>query len=189
MADHMTAEQLRAELIPLNDLLGVVSGYAKIDDERVRLARGRLTALGERLSGMAAVPATEGRIYVVNRDGMATLCKDADDAKSVAADSDAQWPHNGPHVVARLSPVPTWQPIETAPKRTRVVVGYRNSQGKWRTAMATYFTEDDIAGWENDCSPGWYERSYAHEAENEYVYALEAEPRCWQSLPPEPPNV
>lgn len=95
-------------------------------------------------------------------------------------------------LAARLSGMAAdaWQPIETAPKRTRVIVGYRNSQGKWRTAMATYFTADDIAEWENDdCAPGWYERSYAHEAENEYVYALEAEPLCWQPRPPEPPHV
>lgn len=52
--DHMTVEQLRAELVALNDFLGVVSGYAKIDDERVRIARGKLTALAARLSGMAA---------------------------------------------------------------------------------------------------------------------------------------
>lgn len=98
-------------------------------------------------------------------------------------------------LAARLSALPAqgvpdgWLPIESAPKRTRVIVGYRNSQGKWRTAMATYFTADDIAEWENDdCAPGWYERSYAHEAENEYVYALEAEPLCWQSRPPEPPH-
>lgn len=54
MAGHMTAEQVRAELVALNDFLGVVSGYAKIDDERVRLARGKLTDLAASLSGMAA---------------------------------------------------------------------------------------------------------------------------------------
>lgn len=143
MTDHMTAEQLRAELSALNEFLGVVSGYAKIDDERVRLARGKLTALSARLSGMAAVP--------------------------------------------------QWQPIKTAPKGKRVLVSYVNKLGKRRAAMATYFTADDISDWENgdSCDPGWYERSYAHEAESELVFATEAEPDFWMNRPasPEPPHV
>lgn len=138
MADHMTAEQLRAALLKLAEVASLMDPEKNEDAKRADHLDSELRRLAARLSGMAA----------------------------------------------------GWQPIETAPKRTRVIVGYHNSQGKWRTAMATYFTEDDIADWENDdCSPGWYERSYAHEAENEYVYALEAGPRCWQSLPPEPPHV
>lgn len=100
----MTAEQLRAELSALNEFLGVVSGYAKIDDERVRLARGKLTALSARLSGMAAVP-TAGRWYVINREGLATLCRDEEDARTVAAEADEQFPRRRPHIAAQLAPL------------------------------------------------------------------------------------
>lgn len=83
---------------------------------------------------------------------------------------------------------PSWRPIATAPTRRRVLVGYRNTYGRWRTAIASYYTADDIAEWENAdlCDPGWYERSYAHEAESELVFALEGSPTHWQELPGEP---
>ena len=38
-----------------------------------------------------------------------------------------------------------WQPIETAPKDgQKLIVGYRNSLGKWRTVMASYATQEAI---------------------------------------------
>ena len=43
-----------------------------------------------------------GRWYMVNRDGMATLCADREDAEKEAADAQSVWPHMGPHRAVRL---------------------------------------------------------------------------------------
>lgn len=44
-----------------------------------------------------------GRWYVVNRDGMATLCADREDAEKEAADAQSVWPHMGPHRAVQLA--------------------------------------------------------------------------------------
>ena len=62
-----------------------------------------------------------------------------------------------------------WLPIETAPKNIKVIAGYRNSLGKWRTIMACYYRagtleygEDDID--DEDCAPeGWYEETETYD--------------------------
>ena len=43
-----------------------------------------------------------GRWYMVNRDGMATLCTDRADAEKEAADAQSVWPHMGPHRAVQL---------------------------------------------------------------------------------------
>lgn len=132
MADHMTAEQLRAELERIAN---------HCEDAGLIVAPGELRNIAARLSGMAAVP--------------------------------------------------TWQPIETAPKRRRVFLASLIG-GKWRCVVASYYTQDDMADWENgdECSPGWYERSDAHEDATETVYLVGGEPKFWRPLPaaPEPPH-
>ena len=45
-----------------------------------------------------------GRWYMVNRDGMATLCADREDAEKEAADAQRFWPHMGPHRAVQLAP-------------------------------------------------------------------------------------
>ena len=45
-----------------------------------------------------------GRWYMVNRDGMATLCADREDAEKEAADAQSVWPHMGPHRAVQLAP-------------------------------------------------------------------------------------
>ena len=45
-----------------------------------------------------------GRWYMVNRDGMATLCSDSEDAEKEAADAQSVWPHMGPHRAVQLAP-------------------------------------------------------------------------------------
>lgn len=65
---------------------------------------------------------------------------------------------------------PGWQPIETAPKGRKIIAGYFNSSGKWRTIMACYFeaktldaNHDYIDGDEDGFAPeGWYEISETH---------------------------
>ena len=46
-----------------------------------------------------------GRWYMVNRDGMATLCTDRADAEKEAADAQIVWPHMGPHRAVQLAEV------------------------------------------------------------------------------------
>lgn len=64
---------------------------------------------------------------------------------------------------------------------------------KRERVVASYYSQADIAEWENGdaCSPGWYERSDAHEEATETIYAICGEPQFWQHLPasPEPPHV
>ena len=45
-----------------------------------------------------------GRWYMVNKDGMATLCADREDAEKEAADAQSVWPHMGPHRAVQLAP-------------------------------------------------------------------------------------
>jgi hypothetical protein len=45
------------------------------------------------------------RWYVLDRDGLATLCASESDAESVAAHALAQWPQRGPYRVALLGDV------------------------------------------------------------------------------------
>ena len=96
---------------------------------------------------------------------MATLCKDDDDARAVAADSDAQFPHHAPHVVARLEVVPAWQPIETAPDDGRFVLLGR------RTITPYIGRYDTIDGWVD-------------------THGNYRDPSHWMPLPaaPEPPH-
>ena len=46
-----------------------------------------------------------GRWYMINRDGMATLCADREDAEKEAADANLNWPKRlGPHRAVLLAP-------------------------------------------------------------------------------------
>ena len=49
------------------------------------------------------VAVADGRWYMVNRDGMATLCVDREDAEKEAANANLNWPKRlGPHRAVRL---------------------------------------------------------------------------------------
>ena len=66
-----------------------------------------LSALTERgakaWAGVDAQALREGRWYMVNKDGMATLCADRADAEKEAADANLNWPKRlGPHRAVRL---------------------------------------------------------------------------------------
>lgn len=72
------------------------------------------------------------RWYMVDKDGMATLCTDREDAEKEAEYANMAWPHTAPHRAVQLVEVGTsaaelhpsppegmvggWRPIETAPK-------------------------------------------------------------------------
>lgn len=79
----------------------------------------------------------------------------------------------------------TWQPIETAPKATKLVVAYQNQLGNWRRVLAAYYlpetleSEHDESGWAEE---GWYELTEAYEE----LAQLEHEPIHWMPLPKAP---
>lgn len=83
-----------------------------------------------------------------------------------------------------------WQPIETAPKNTKVLAAYRNAMGKWRIVTACYHTQlpwsDDHWRDEDDeaeyAPEAWYEESDSSET----IYQTSGRPTHWQPLPSPP---
>lgn len=82
-----------------------------------------------------------------------------------------------------------WQLIDTAPKGRKIIAGYFNGCGNWRSVMACYYppktldwNSDYDGGDEDGYAPeGWYE-----EIENsETIYPM-GSPTHWQPVP-EPP--
>jgi hypothetical protein len=61
--------------------------------------------VGKSTKGHEMTEAQMGRWYMVNRDGMATLCADREDAEKEAADAQSVWPHMGPHRAVQLPAV------------------------------------------------------------------------------------
>lgn len=82
-----------------------------------------------------------------------------------------------------------WQDISTAAKNQKVIAGYINRGGKWRTVIACYHTRlewSDDYDWsiaDGDYAPeGWYEESETHET----LLRLDVEPTHWRPLPVPP---
>jgi len=80
-----------------------------------------------------------------------------------------------------------WQPIDTAPKGMKVLAGYFNEAGKWRTVTATYYEDGTLDSHEDQhesgyAPEGWYEESETHEE----IMRMTT-PTHWQPLPA-PPN-
>lgn len=85
--------------------------------------------------------------------------------------------------------VSDWQLIETAPKGRKVIAGYANTLGNWRSVMACYYLPKTLdwncdfdGGDEDGFAPeGWYE-----EIENsETIFPMSA-PTHWMPLPKPP---
>lgn len=62
-----------------------------------------------------------------------------------------------------------WQTIESAPKGPKIIGGYYNSLGKWRSIMARYYSAGTLEageGCEEDetgmAPEGWYEETETH---------------------------
>lgn len=80
-----------------------------------------------------------------------------------------------------------WQPIETAPKNTKVLAAYQNELGNWRIVTACYHTQlewsDEYGDHEEEYAPeGWYEENDS----SEVIYPTSRTPSHWMPLPPPP---
>lgn len=84
-----------------------------------------------------------------------------------------------------------WLPIESAPQKRKVLLGYHNKLGNWRTVVGIYYPAntleiDEYAGnWDDldDYAPaGWYESTETHE----HVFRTDEDPTHWQPLPKPP---
>ena len=72
--------------------------------------------------------------------------------------------------LAPFDPSAGWLPIESAPKGKKLILGYHNALGKWRTIMGTYYLpntlyasdDDDDADEDGYAPEGWYEESESH---------------------------
>lgn len=85
--------------------------------------------------------------------------------------------------------LPGWSDISTGfPKGRKVLAGYRNGAGKWRTVLATYYpagTLDSSDGNETEdgyAEEGWYEESETYEQ----LMPIDEPPTHWMPCPSEP---
>lgn len=88
--------------------------------------------------------------------------------------------------LAALRQPVAWQPIETAPKNRKLIVGYHNKLGNWRTVIGRYYETGTLESDDDDFSPddgyapeGWYEESESHET----ILRTDEPPTHWQPLP------
>ena len=85
-----------------------------------------------------------------------------------------------------------WMPISSAPKGRKVIAGYHNRLGNWRTIIACYYPagtlekEDKFGDIDDDgyASEGWYEEAESQEV----IRQTEEMPTHWQPLPTPPTN-
>ncbi len=79
-----------------------------------------------------------------------------------------------------LAPQEGWQPIETAPKKTEILVGrFRNK--KWIFCQSGFYY--DAGDWEGSEKPYWY-----WHCDHDKNGVTDEDPTHWMPLP-EPPDV
>jgi hypothetical protein len=80
-----------------------------------------------------------------------------------------------------------WLDIESAPKNQKLIVGYFNRSGKWRSVMASYYAEGTLGSETSDS--GWAEEGWYEECESqETIWPIEQEPTYWRPLHVAPPK-
>lgn len=92
-----------------------------------------------------------------------------------------------PTAPSRAEVTPEWQPIETAPKNTKVLAAYQNELGNWRIVTACYHTQlewsDEYGDHEEEFAPeAWYEENDS----SEVIYPTSRVPTHWMPLPAGP---
>ena len=80
-----------------------------------------------------------------------------------------------------------WRLIDSAPKGPKILAGFWNDLGNWRTITARYYREfelDDHTGETEDgfAPEGWYEEYES----NEEIYQVSRPLTHWQPLPSPP---
>jgi hypothetical protein len=82
-----------------------------------------------------------------------------------------------------------WQPIETAPKMRKVMVGYLNSLGVWRSVMARYYLPGtlELADDADDTADGYAPEGWYEECEtSECISFTDEPPTHWMPLAASP---
>ena len=94
-----------------------------------------------------------------------------------------------PPAIAQPVQPTNWQPIETARRGKKLIVGYFNKLGNWRTVMACYYEprtlncdDDNIADEDGYAPEGWYEESETQET----ILPTDEPPTHWMQLPSAP---
>ena len=145
--------------------------------------------------------------YMVNKDGMATLCADHADAEQEAKNAQEAWPHMGPHRAVRLVEVGDagftaadmataeargfrdgqaaqaavaagWMPIDTAPKDGSAVLVYPPIWVQRTCSVATYKSDR----YAKKPRPYWKR----DDAMGKVGYSRDKPPTHWRPLPPAP---
>ena len=98
--------------------------------------------------------ASEARWYCLDRDGVAMLCKDEEDARAQAAENDDCWPQRAPHRAALLGDVAAERercakpvPDEWLVKVRRLVEGFEHVSGIARLWEPDYSSGNERALW------------------------------------------
>lgn len=94
--------------------------------------------------------------------------------------------------IASVKREPQWLDIESAPKGRKLIAGYFNKLGNWRTIIARYYLPGTLAAHEDadesQCDEegyakeGWYEESETHE----FIMPTDEPPTYYMFLTPPP---
>ena len=110
---------------------------------------------------------------------------------SLSAMSHEDYERPAQAVAAHVRAENAWQPISSAPKGKKLIVGYLNRGGNWRSIMACYYLPQTLEA-ADDCHyavdeegyapEGWYEESETHES----ILPTDEPPTHWMHRPTPP---
>ena len=129
--------------------------------------------------------------YMVNKDGMASLCADQADAEQEAKNAQEAWPHIGPHRAVRLVEVGD-AGFTASDMATAAAQGFREGQAAAQAAVAAGWMPIETAPKdgtlilirEQRCSG--LAVMYLHGWKYESGNICYLEPTHWRPLPPAP---